>query len=93
MAARRRHCLGVCVSRCSNCVWDFCVRYLLFRLVLSDISSLASSFHLHTGKAAIENVNTLDERISKIVRNRVFDCHLSPERRQMAIVNIVSSDI
>ena len=27
---------------------------------------------------AIENVNTIDERRSKIVRNRVFDCHLSP---------------
>ena len=29
----------------------------------------------HTGKAAIENVNTIDERRSKIVRNRAFDCH------------------
>ena len=35
---------------------------------------------------------TIDERGSKIVRNRVFDCHLSPDRRQMAIVNTVSSD-
>ena len=24
-------------------------------------------------------VNTIDERRSKIVRNRVFDCHLSPD--------------
>ena len=30
-------------------------------------------------RAAIENVNTFDERISKIVRNRVFDCCLSPD--------------
>ena len=27
---------------------------------------------------AIENVNTIGEWRSKIVRNRVFDCHLSP---------------
>ena len=36
----------------------------------------------HTGKAAKEYVNTIDERRSKIVRNRVFDCHLSPDWRQ-----------
>ena len=41
---------------------------------------------------AIENVNTIDERISKIVRNRVFDCQLSPDWRQMATENTVSSD-
>ena len=33
----------------------------------------------HTGYAAIENVNSIDERRSKIVGNRVFDCHLSPD--------------
>ena len=32
------------------------------------------------------------ERRYKIVRNRVFDCHLSPDRRQMAIENTVTSD-
>ena len=46
----------------------------------------------HTGLTAIENVNTIDERGSKIVRNSVFDCHLSPDWRQMAIENIISSD-
>ena len=40
----------------------------------------------------IENVNTIDERRSKIVKNRVFDCHLSPGWRQMAIENTTSSD-
>ena len=30
--------------------------------------------------------------IKKINRNRVFDCHLSPDRQQMAIKNIVSSN-
>ena len=48
--------------------------------------------HEHTGQAAIENVNTIDERRSKLVRNRVFDCHLSPVWRQMAIKSTVSSD-
>ena len=33
----------------------------------------------HTGYAAIENVNSIDECRSKIVGNRVFDCHLSPD--------------
>ena len=35
---------------------------------------------------------TIDERGSKIARNSVFDCHLSPVRRQMAIENSVSND-
>ena len=35
---------------------------------------------------AIENI------FLAIVINRVFDCHLSPEWRQMAIENTVSSD-
>ena len=41
----------------------------------------------------MENVNTIDERRSKIVRNRVFNCHLLPDWRQMAIQNTVSSDL
>ena len=31
------------------------------------------------------NVDTIDERRSKLDRNRVFYCHLSPDWRQMAI--------
>ena len=46
----------------------------------------------HTRKAAIENVNTIAERRSKIDRNRVFDCHLSPHWQQMTIENNVSID-
>ena len=30
--------------------------------------------------------------VDKIVRNRVYDCHFSPDWRQMAIENSVSSD-
>ena len=40
----------------------------------------------------IENVNTIDERRSKIVRDRVFDYHMSPDCQQMAIENTVYSD-
>ena len=42
-------------------------------------------------QAAIEYVNVIDEHRSKIVINRVFDCHLSPDWRQMAIQNTVST--
>ena len=34
---------------------------------------------IHTGKAAIENINTIEEHRWKIVRKRVFDWHLSPD--------------
>ena len=35
---------------------------------------------------------TIDERGSKITRNSVFYCHLSPAGRQMAIKTLVSND-
>ena len=35
---------------------------------------------------------TIDEHRSKIARISVFDCHLSPVGRQMAIKNSVSND-
>ena len=38
---------------------------------------------------AIENVDTVDEHRSKIVRNKVYDCHLSQAGRQKAIKNTV----
>ena len=38
---------------------------------------------------AIENVNTIDEHKSKLVIKIVFDCHLSPDWRQMAIEHTV----
>ena len=41
--------------------------------------SLRYFYKLYTGQAASENVNAIDERRSKIVGNRVFDCHLSPD--------------
>ena len=50
------------------------------------------NLHQHTGYVAIKNIDTFDKHRSKIVRNRVFDCHLSPDWRQMAIENTVSND-
>ena len=41
--------------------------------------------------AAIENVNTTGKRISKNVRNGVSESHLSPDWRQTATENTVSS--
>ena len=37
-------------------------------------------------------MGAIDERGSKIARNSVFECHLSPAGRQMAIKNSVSND-
>ena len=37
-------------------------------------------------------LSTIDEGGSKIVRNSVFECHLSPVWRQMAIKNSVFND-
>ena len=43
------------------------------------------------GRRQSKSLLTIDERGSKIARNSVFDCHLSPVR-QMAIENSFSND-
>ena len=43
----------------------------------------------HESKYLSKKLLTIDERGSKIARNRVFDCHLSPIGRHMAIENSV----
>ena len=57
----------------------------LFLIALvSDCSGYVFSrpiFNKHFRSAAIENVHTIDEPRSKFVRNRVFDCHLSPDSK------------
>ena len=48
---------------------------------------------LHTpSRRQSKTLSTIDERVSKIDSNSVFDCHLSPVWRQMAIENSVSND-
>ena len=44
------------------------------------------------GRRQLKTLITIDKRGSKIARNSVFDCHLSPAGRQMAIENSVSND-
>ena len=44
------------------------------------------------GRRQSKTLSTIDERASKIDRNSVFDCDLSPAWRQMAIENTVSFD-
>ena len=43
------------------------------------------------GRRQSKTLVTIDERSSKIARNSVFDCHLSPVGRQMTIENSVSN--
>ena len=44
------------------------------------------------GRQQSKTLLTIDEPQSKIARNSVFDCHLSPNWRQMAIKNSVSNN-
>ena len=44
------------------------------------------------GRRQSKTVLLIDERTSKIARNSVFDCHLSPVGRQMPTENSVSND-
>ena len=41
------------------------------------------------GRRQSKTLLTIDGRRSEIARNSVFDCHLSPVRRQMTIENSV----
>ena len=62
-------------------------RFRYSQVPLVDVSS-----KLTPGKRQSKTLLTIEERGSKIVRNSVFDCHLSPVGRQMAIENSVSND-
>ena len=60
----------------------------VFDCRLSGVITIADVFSIG-GKRSARNKR---QRGSKIVRNSVFDCHLSPVGQQMAIENAVSSD-
>ena len=49
-------------------------------------------FMLTPARPQSKTLSTKDKREYKIDRNSVFDCHLSPVGRQMAIENTVSID-
>ena len=53
---------------------------------------LNTQIQITPGRRQSKTLLTIDERRSKIVRNNVFDCHLSPIGRQMGIENSVSND-
>ena len=55
---------------------------------------LISCFNVSTpGRRQSKMLLTMDEHVSKIDRNSVFDCHLSPFGRQMAIKNSVFNNL
>ena len=59
---------------------------------LASLSSHPTLSFLTLGRRHSKKLSTNDERGSTIARNSVFDCHLSPMWRQMAIKNTVSID-
>ena len=62
----------------------------VFRHVLKDFELGVRNFT--PGRRQSKTLFTIDKRGSKIDRNSVFDCHLSPVGRQMTIVNSFSND-
>ena len=60
--------------------------------LVSDYSGYVFSrpiFNKHFSYVAIENIHSIDELRSKIVRNRVFYCRLSPDSK-LVLVALVS---
>ena len=55
-------------------------------------TTASSCDSLTPGRRQSKTLLTIDERGSRIARNSVFDCHLSPVGRQMVIYNSVSND-
>ena len=71
----------------------FCLHYLndvSKGVQRSDLEHLP--YIITPGRMQSKTISPIDEHGSKIDRNSVFDCHLSPVRRQMAIKNFVSND-
>ena len=58
---------------------------------LLEISCRGSYDETHTGLVAIENALTIDERGTKIARNSVFECHLSPVTMFLTIYDLRAS--
>ena len=76
-----------------NSSWKFTPHPHPRKLQVKNISLLASlSYIITPDRQQTKTLSTIDECGSKIDRNSVFYCHLSPMGRQMAIVNTVSID-
>ena len=63
----------------------------MFLMIMMDLKRIPKDVchQNRTGQDAIKNTYPIDERGSKMVRKSVFDCHLSPVGRQIAIENSV----
>ena len=71
--------------------YEKCIKLFIVTLV-SDCSGYVFSrpiFNKHFRYAAIENVYTIDKHRSKIVRNRVFDCHLYPDSKLFLVAVVL----
>ena len=68
----------------------------LFKMILegrlSNNSNKLNRHNITPDRRQSKTLSIIDERGSKIDRNRVFDYHLSPHWRQMVIENPVSID-
>ena len=74
--------------------YDFQIKFILANIV--DLDEMLH--HVAFAKITLDRWQSkmllkVDERGSKIARNSVFGCHLSPRGRQMATENSVSNDI
>ena len=56
------------------------------------LAGCSSCLSLTPGRRQSKTLLIIGERGSKLVRNSVFDCHLSPVGRQMAIENSVLNE-
>ena len=68
------------------------VSYLNWVLIYFNTGFMHTSIDT-PGRRQSKTLSTIDERGSKIDRNSVFDCHLSPVWRQKANENSVSIDV
>ena len=73
-------------------IWQTRCLYAVVIRGLSVKSLLVLDTFITPGRRQSKTLFTIDKPGSKIDRNSVFDCHLSPVRRQMTIENSVSND-
>ena len=73
-------------DNCLTCISEEkCLRIYLMTNHLTE-------FYITPGRQQSKMLSTIKERGSKIDRNSVLDCYLSPVWRPMAIKNSVSND-
>ena len=68
-------------------MFDVCIVSNAMALTTREIKNGLSAPWKPSDMRQSKTLLTIDEQGSKIVRNSVFDCHLSPVGRQLAIEN------